>query len=669
MELTVEQALQQGVAAHKEGRVEEAERLYRAILQSQPSHPDANHNLGLIAASVNEAESALLFFKIAFEANPKMEQFWLSYIDLLIKEQQFEAAKQVIEKVKSLEVGGEKLNSLEARLVSISQTENTSSSNPSQQKLSSLLEHYQQGRFGIAEKLAESITQEFPNHPFGWKVLGASLGQTGRNLEAANANQTVVKLSPKDAEAHNNLGVTQQELGKLEEAQASYTKAIELKPDYAEAHNNLGNTQLEMGKLKEAEASYSQAVYFKPEYAKVHSKLGITLQEMGKLEEAKESYSRAIGVKPDYAEAHSNLGNTLKQLGKFEEAKKSYEQAIALKPNLAEVHRNLTLIKRYDSRDEQYLKMKELYLDKEISEEQLCHINFGLAKVYEDLEEFEQAYSHYSEGNALRKKLLNYKIARDVELFSQIKTRYPQLVQNSVLPTKSLKDPTPIFILGMPRSGTTLVEQIISSHSQVSGAGELPFVNQLGGSLARGLAEINNDALQVFRREYLTKIQKLAKKNSIITDKMPQNFRFIGLIITTMPESKIVHVKRSPAAVCWANYKQYFETKNLGYCYDLDDIIQYYRLYENLMEFWKNSLDTKIYDLDYEVLVENQDSETRKLIAFLNLDWDENCLSPHTNSRSISTASNIQVRKKVYQGSSQQWKKFKPFLNGAFDDL
>jgi tetratricopeptide (TPR) repeat protein len=240
MELTIEQALQQGVVAHKEGKLQEAERLYRAILQSQPKHADANHNLGVMAVSVNKADAALPLFKTALDTNPKIEQFWLSYIDALIKEKQFDKAKEVILQAKKQGVASDSLNALMARLARITQTKNADSASPSQQRLNSLLEYYQTGRYDDAEKLAVSITQEFPEHQFGWKILGAVLGQTGRNSEAVHANQKAVALSPQDAAAHNNLGITLKELGRLEEAEASYTQAIALKPDFAEALKQLG---------------------------------------------------------------------------------------------------------------------------------------------------------------------------------------------------------------------------------------------------------------------------------------------------------------------------------------------------------------------------------------------------------------------------------------------
>ena len=225
MELTIEQALQQGVAAHKEGKLQEAERLYRAILQSQPLHPDANHNLGVLAVSVNKTDAALPLFKTALEANPKIEQFWLSYIDALINEKHFDNAKQVLEQAKTQGLGGERLISLEAQLLSKTEQPNIAGASPPQELLNSLLGHYQKGRFSDAEKLALQITQDFPKHQFAWKVLGAVLGATGRKSEAVDANQTAVALSPQDAEAHSNLGNTLKELGRLDEAVATFKPA------------------------------------------------------------------------------------------------------------------------------------------------------------------------------------------------------------------------------------------------------------------------------------------------------------------------------------------------------------------------------------------------------------------------------------------------------------
>jgi len=221
----------------------------------------------------------------------------------------------------------------------------------------------------------------------------------------------------------------------------------------------------------------------------------------------------------------------------------------------------------------------------------------------------------------------------------------------------------------MPRSGTTLVEQIISSHSEVTGAGELPYVRQFGGSIARGMSKSDAEVLLSFRETYLERLQTHSQGNQKITDKMPHNFLYIGLLTAVFADAKIVHVKRNSAALCWGNFKQFFASKLIGYCYALEDIVKYHTLYQNLMEFWEIHLANRIYNLDYELLTINQEDETKKLIRYLGLDWETECLSPQNNRRSIATASKVQVREKVYQGSSQQWKHFKPFLNGALDYL
>ena len=698
MAVSIEKALLQGVAAHKAGKLQEAESHYRAILKSQPLHPDANHNLGLIAVAFNKADAAMPLFKNAIEANSKIEQYWISYIKALLKFNNLKAAKQAIKMAKKNGFNAKKLDAL-----LLNSEVNTDIKNPSHAQLSRLMECYEKRHFDEAEKLALSITQEFPKHPFSWKVLGATLKQTGRLLESLTPSQKAVELSPQDAEAYNNLGTTLAELKQLEKAEGSLRQAIALKPDYVEAYNNLGSTLKELGRLKEAEASYKKAIALKPEYAEAYNNLGVLLKELVKFIEAEASYRKAISLKPNYANAHNNLGITLAELRRFDEAEVSYRKAISLKPDFAEIysnqgvmlkeqgrineakenynkalmlkpnyataHRHLSLLKTYDEYDEQFIKMREIYEDKDISEEELSHINFGLAKAYEDLGDYERAFVHYSEGNTLRKKLLKYDISKDKELFKQIQNTYSRIAPIFLNLKKSSQKIIPIFIVGMPRSGTTLVEQIISSHTQVTGAGELPFAAQFGAPIARGFSQADYETVVNFRNKYLENIKILSKGNRFVTDKMPQNFLYIGLLSAAFPEGKIVHVKRNPAAVCWANYKQYFTSEGIGYSYDINDTVSYHKLYENLMEFWGSSLSNRIYTLDYEQLTVNPEKETRQLIKSIDLGWDEKCLSPQNNSRIINTASSLQVREKIYQGSSEQWKKYQPYLNGTFDNL
>ena len=737
MNLTVEQALRKALAAHRAGKLDDAERLYRVILKLQPSHADANHNLGLIIASANNFEAALPFLETALKINPRVEQFWLSFIRICLTLKKFERAEVVIEQAKKNGITGKKLYALIAELNSISTLSNVSIKGPSQEQLRSLVKSFQNGQLIEAEKLAKSITQDYPANKIAWKVLGAVLKQTGKMSDSLVACQKSVLLAPRDAETHYNLGNTLLGLGKFDEAEASFKKAITLNPDYtaaysnlgyilrkldrleedkqnfskvmefepqhagahynlavtlqdlgefqeaetcyrrtielapenAEAHSNLGVLLKESGRLEEAETSYVQAIALRPNYAEAHSNLGNTLKQMGKLEQAEASFLKAITLEPRLAEAHNNLGLTLQELGRLAEARASYIKALALKPDYAAAHRHLTTVKKFEVKDEQYLKMDQLIHDKALSEDQRCHINFGLAKACEDLGEYAQAFAYYYHGNAERKKLLRYDIAQDIYLFKQIESHHPQIFEYQLKLESVETNLVPIFIVGMPRSGTTLVEQIISSHAKVTGAGELPFVDRFGGQLATGATKTDNITLLNFRECYLKKLQNVSQGNSVVSDKMPQNFRYLGLIATAFPEAKVIHVKRDPSATCWANYKQYFTSNDLGFCYSLSDIINYYNLYQDLMRFWQKLQVKPLYDLNYELLTTNQEEETKRLIDYLGLDWDESCLSPENNSRSVTTASNTQIRQKIYQNSSRQWEKYRPFLRGALDNF
>ncbi len=347
----MQQTLQQAITAHQDGKLEDAEVLYQSILEIHPTHPDANHNLGVLAVSLNQLETALPLFKTALEAYPDQEQFWLSYIDALIKAKQFDNARNMLNQGKNSGFAGEKVDTLEACLAlsilaqtsyaSFNHTNQEQVRSPSQMELNILLEHYQNRRYDQAEDLAKDIAHQYPNDQLSWKVLSAIFWQTGRSQESLIAHQRTVEISTEDTEAHNELGNTLQELGRLEEAKVSYNKALAVKPESAEIHFNLGNTLLKLGKLKDAETSYKKVVLIKPDLAIAHNNLGVTLLELGRPEEAEASYRKAIAIKPDYAEAYYNLGLSLKELGRLEEAETSYKKTIAFKPDYALAHNNL----------------------------------------------------------------------------------------------------------------------------------------------------------------------------------------------------------------------------------------------------------------------------------------------------------------------------------------
>ena len=604
MDLTLDQALQRGVEAHKAGKAEEADQYYTAILKAQPRHPDANHNMGVLAVGFGKVQEALPFFKTALEANASIAQYWLSYINALTKLDRIDEAKAVFEEAKSKGAKGDGFDQIEKRIDSsqnLNVVDSLNTQEPPQKQLQSLVNLYSQGRF----------------------------------QEASDKSSQLLKQFPKSINLYSIVGAANKGLGQLDEASKAFKKALSLKPDYAAVHYNMG----------------------------------IILKEHGELDEAIKAFKKALAIKPDYADAYNNMGNALTEQGKLEGAIDAYNKALSIKPDYAEAHRNLSFIKEYTLQDKQFLKLQKLYKRDDLSENIRCHLSFTLAKMYEDIGKLDKAYSHLSEGNALRKKVLNYSIEQDKSLFGKLKRTQPKILNNSLKIGESSAELTPVFIIGMPRSGTTLIEQIVSSHSEVVGAGELNYISQFGLNLSVEPEAINPTAISKFRDNYLRSISSRANGQPIVTDKMPQNFRFIPLICAAFPEAKIIHVQRNAAATCWSNYKQYFVSNSLGYCYDLMDVVEYYELYKDLMEFWQSEYSGRIYNLNYEHLTADQENQTRKLIKNIGLNWEEACLLPHENKRSVRTASSQQIRQKVYQGSSEAWRKYEPFLNGAFDGL
>ena len=282
--------LQQGNTALMNGNIQEAEGFYQNILVSQQTHSDANHNLGLIAVSKNQSGVALSMFKIAIDANPNIEQYWLSYIAALIAERQFENAERALKSAKKKGFDKDNLKILIQKLMSIKAGNNLIQT-PPQSDMKQLLNHYQNKQYDDAENLALSLSKQFPNHPFSWKILGALFGQSGRGAEALNANQIAVQLAPQDATVYNNLGNTLKGMGRLEEAEANYRQAIAITNEFAEAHSNLGTTLAEMGRLEDAEESYKKATTIKPDFAEAYFNLGVMFFEANKYEKAIEQFN------------------------------------------------------------------------------------------------------------------------------------------------------------------------------------------------------------------------------------------------------------------------------------------------------------------------------------------------------------------------------------------
>jgi tetratricopeptide (TPR) repeat protein len=699
--LTIDQALQHAVDAHKAGQLQEAHRLYAAILKVQPKHTDANHNTGLLTVGFGKIELALPFFKTALETNPSIAQFWYSYIVALIKLERLTDAKALLNQAKSKGIKGADFDQLEQRL---NDAEKTLSIKPN-----SADDYYnmgvvfqEQNRLGEAIKAYNKALSIKPDYTNALKNLSTVIKLSANMDKASEYNGDAISVKTEQALAHFKIGATFHEQNKLKEAATSYNRALSINPDFVEAYFNLGITLKKQGKLEQAIYAYKKVALIKPDFVDAYLNMGIIFEAQNKHERALEIYNKAISIKPDFfdaynniivvllkqsklnelfkvcskvlsinpdfASAYLNMGIAFQEQNKPKKAIEAYKRLLKIVPDCAAGHRNLSALINYKPGDPQIDIVNKLIKQTNISEDAKCHLHYTFAKINEDLSNLEVAFDNYVAGGKLRKKLLSYDIKYDQQNFKKIKDTSKKIEILSKKPIESLSQ-TPIFILGMPRSGTTLIEQIISSHSQVHGAGELTLIDHFGGAIARGDQVADLDSVFKFRRAYLEELKNLSDGMHFVTDKMPLNFLYIGIIMAALPEAKIIHVKRNPAATCWSNFKQYFSANGFGYSYSISDTVEYFRMYNDLMQFWDTLYGDKIYHLDYDKLTVDQEYETRALIEYCNLNWEEIFLSPQKNKRNIYTASQQQIRKKVYKGSSEVWRKFELQLNGSFDKL
>ena len=487
---------------------------------------------------------------------------------------------------------------------------------------------------------------------------GVEAHKAGQVQEALRLYTTILKALPKHPDANHNTGLITVGFGKIELALPFFRTALEANPSNAQFWYSHIVALIKLERLMDATVLLDQA----------RSK-GFTGSDFDKLEQKLNDANNTLDIKPDDATVYYNMGIAFKDQGKLEEAIEAYNKALAIKPDYAEAHRHLSVVKKYNPDTAQISEVEVLLQRTDLNASDRCHLLYTYAKMQEDLGNLNDAFDSYVAGGDLRQDLMGYEFIQYEHLFDQIKKTAPRLKNSSISLSDITIRHTPIFILGMPRSGTTLVEQVVSSHTQVTGAGELDYIYKFGIDLAIGLKPPDIETMHVFRQRYLAELAKKAKGQALITDKLPGNFVFTALICAAFPEAKIVNVNRNAEAVCWSNFKHYFSSKGHGYSYNLTDTVKYYRLYMDLMDIWYQKYGDRIYNLDYDKLTEDQEPEIRRLIEYLELSWQDACLAPEKNKRAVKTASQHQVRMKIYKGSSQAWRKYEPFLDRVFDGL
>lgn len=511
----------------------------------------------------------------------------------------------------------------------------------------------------------------------------ACLGFALLALDAANDAEIhfrrVLETRPDDARINNSLGVVYRGQGRLAEAEACYRRALARLPDYAEAHSNLGNVLRDLGRCDEAEVCYRRALAIRDDIAEPHFNLGNIQRARGCQQDAERSYRRALEIDPHHLMALNNLGLCLKKQGRLDEAVRSFQTAIALKPDFIQSHCNLSPFKTYaaDDPDLALLERQREHLDDLPTAGRISYW-FALGKMREDAGRYDDAFAAYAEGNRLQHAQFPSDEAHGAALFARLQAIFDEAFF-AARPRPAHPGRAPIFIVGMPRSGTSLIEQILSTHPGVHGAGELTdldaVVRSIGTAsgragdaypeLARGLS---TDDFRRLGEAYAERVWKLAPEAERITDKLPANFLHIGLIHLMLPHAKIIHAMRDPMDSCFSCYSRLFEGNNLDFSYDLGSVGRYYVRYIELMRHWQRVLPRgTLLDLRYEDMVADTEGQARRLLDYLELPWDERCLDFHRNRRVVKTASVAQVRRPIYRSSVARWKHFEAHLGPLLD--
>ena len=533
-------------------------------------------------------------------------------------------------------------------------------------EINKIVELYQKSQFIEAKNAVSKLINTNSNIALLHNLLGA-INKNLNDFKSAKLNyKKAIKIDANYADAFCNLGTVLIELNETEDAHKNLLKAIQLNPKQIEAYISLGKLCRKFMYYDQEVKHYHKALQIDPDSIIVNSNLASVYRTQGNIIESKKILEKIINLNPNTYKAYNSLGSISIDNGDKDNAISYFKKAIEINPKYADGFRTLSNNIKLKNGDQLITQMENIYNDKTTNNENKMLISFALGKAFCDIKKYKLSFKYYETGNQIRKNFLGYDLKQDKNKFQFIKTTFDNDFKRSVKKKNSGFLKTPIFILGMPRSGTTLTEQIISSHSRVYGGGELSFVSQSLIELDWERNITNQKFTEDFRSLYLKKLSTIKTSKALITDKMPDNFFWIGLILNSMPDIKIVHTKRNAQATMWSIFKTYFTEDGNGWAYNINDVYKYYTMYEELMEFWYKKYPKKIYILDYEKLTTNQENISRELINFIGLDWEDQCLDFHKAKRSVHTASASQVRQKMYQGSSDEWMKYQTFLPDYF---
>ncbi|HEY2891125.1 MAG TPA: sulfotransferase [Dongiaceae bacterium] len=522
------------------------------------------------------------------------------------------------------------------------------------------------GDMAAAERLYKKFTKAAPTNPHGLMLLGVLYAQSRRFEDAERRLAQAAAISP-SPEILNNYGAVLIELRRLPEAIARLEQAVRVKPDYAEAHYNLGNALRQSGETQQAIRAFRQTLALKPGYAAALQNLSDSLRDTGEYRQAVDCMHQAIALQPANAALQNNLGIALRETGELDEARRAFDRAIALDGRLVHAYYHRVRTGTVAPGDTIITAMKNLKAGgASLDGSERATLGFALAKAYDDVGRYDEAFAHLLEANKQTRAVVDYDEPAELHGFDRLQAKFSV----PFIAARAGENPSselPIFVVGFPRSGTTLTEQILASHPSVHGAGELGLLREIiyegGDPLQNGTPESDRPNLERLGGLYLERLSRLAPAAPRITDKNPGNGPLIGFVHLMLPRARIIYVSRDPLDACVSCFSQRFAANSSAFSYDLGELGRRYRRYAEIMNHWLITLPpASVLPVRYESLVMNLEQEVRRMLDYCGLAWDDRCLEFHQADRSVRTASATQVRQPLYASSIGRWRRYEKHM-------
>ncbi|HUN52596.1 MAG TPA: tetratricopeptide repeat protein [Candidatus Sulfotelmatobacter sp.] len=644
-----------GVVLQELGRPEEAAQSFRQAIVLSPDTAEAHNNLGVALDELAQYDEAMASFRRAIELRPDYAEAHDNLGKTLSKDNRLaEAAasfRQAIAAEPDFAAAHNGLGLVLARLGEPEQAE----------------QHF---------RSAIALEPDYASAHFN---LGNTLRQRERHAEAIDSLERAVALDADDIDAQLSLGKALRGAKRHAEAVEVLARAVERWPDSIDAREVLGVSLLAAARADEALRQFQHMLSREPQHATAHNNIGVILQMQGRHEEAIAAFERALAAKPDYIEARGNMGIPLINLGRQDEARAALEAAIEALPRTVHYYLSIADLRRFKDGEPMLQAMEALAADSAaLPENEQIQLHFALGKAYDDVGRHEQAFEHLRRGAALKRRQVAYDEETTLRGFERIREIFGKELLVSRAGSGNPSS-LPIFVVGMPRSGTTLVEQVLASHPRVYGAGELEDLGQIAAGAAGAgsgrladlgiVAGMPDAALRQFGDEYVRRVQTMAPAAERIVDKLPENFRHVGFIRLILPNARIIHMRRNPVDTCLSCFSKLF-SGNQPHTYDLAELGRYYRAYDRLAAHWRAVLPPEaMLEVQYEDVVADLEAQARRIVAYCGLEWDEGCLAFHKSNRPVRTASASQVRQPIYSKSVERWLPYKDQLKPLLDEL